>query len=134
MARCVRPSSAEAPEAEPPWVYFHDHARVLFQRGIVEGELGRHGQAAELFAAACAALPENYPRGRSRYLANLALAADRDGDVDRAVVAGRKALDLVRDTGSAHALADLRAMRAALEPHAATPAVREFDGAARPLR
>lgn len=118
--------ATEHPEEEPVWVYFHDPGRVLFQRGIVDLELGRNTRAADLFAAACDALPATYRRDRARYGANLALAAARDGDVDRAVDAGMDALTLICDTGSSHALADVRAVRIALQPHADVAAVREF--------
>lgn len=119
---------------EPAWVYFHDAGRVAFQRGLVELELGRPARAVELFDAARDALSATYRRDHARYAANLALAAARAGDVDRAVHVGQDALALIRDTGSVHALADLRAMRAAtLAPHAATLAVREFDAAAHGL-
>jgi transcriptional regulator with XRE-family HTH domain len=121
--------AAEHPEDEPVWTYFHDPGRVLFQRGVVDLELGRNARAADLFADACDALPTVYRRDRARYTANLALAAARGGDVDRAVEAGTAALDLIRDTGSSHAVSDMKALRVALRPHATVPAVRDFDAA-----
>lgn len=121
--------AAEHPEDEPVWTYFHDPGRVLFHRGVVDLELGHDVRAADLFAAACDALPTVYRRDRARYAANLALAAARAGDVDRAVEAGLAALDLIRDTGSSHAVSDIHAVRTALRPHATVPAVRDFDAA-----
>lgn len=133
LAETLTAAAAEQPDREPSWVYFQDPGRVLFQRGVVDLELGRNARAADLFVSAVSALPATYRRDRARYTANLAVAAARDDDADRAVGAGLEALALVRDTGSSHALTDLRTARAALEPRAGTRAVREFDAAARCL-
>ena len=121
--------AAEQPDAEPPWVYFNGPERVLFQRGVAYLELGRYGDAVELFAAARARLPVDYRRDHARYAANLALAAALDGQVDRAAAAGREALTLAVQTGGAHTVADLRRARRVLDRWADTPAVAEFDAA-----
>jgi transcriptional regulator with XRE-family HTH domain len=123
-------TAAERPEDEPPWVYFAaDPARVLFQRGVAYVELGRHSDAVDLFEQAHARLASGYRRDRGRYAANLAVAAALDGQVDRAVAAGREALTVAVETGSAHTLTDLRRMRRALDRWPDHPAVREFDDA-----
>jgi transcriptional regulator with XRE-family HTH domain len=122
-------TAAEHPEDEPPWVYFAGPERVLFQRGVAYVELGRHGEAIELFEQARARLAAAYRRDRGRYAANLAIAAALDGQVDRAVIAGREALTIAVETGSAHTVSDLRRMRRALDRWADHPAVAEFDEA-----
>jgi len=123
-------TATEHPEDEPAWVYFHSPERVQFQRGVAYVELGRHAEAVELFDAARTRLPLGYRRDHGRYAANLAVAAALDGQVDRAVAAGREALAVAVETGSAHTLADLRRMRRALDRWADDPAVAEFDAAA----
>jgi transcriptional regulator with XRE-family HTH domain len=122
-------AAAEHPEDEPPWVYFNTPERVLFQRGVAYVELGRYSEAAELFEAARASLPEGYRRDHGRYAANLAIAAAHDGQVDRAVAAGRESLAIAVETGSAHTVTDLRRMRRALTEWDDSAAVREFDDA-----
>lgn len=122
-------AAAAAPEEEPPWVYFNGPERVLFQRGVAYVELGRHAAAAELFETARARLPLVYRRDHGRYAANLAVAAALDGQVERATAAGRAALALTVETGSAHTVSDLRRMRRALERWADAPEVAEFDAA-----
>ena len=122
-------AAAEHPEDEPPWVYFNSPERVLFQRGVAYVELGRHSESAELFEAARARLAAGYRRDLGRYAANLAVAVALDGQVDRAVAAGREALGIAVEVGSAHTLADLRRMRRALDRWADSPAVAEFDAA-----
>jgi tetratricopeptide (TPR) repeat protein len=119
--------AAEQPENEPPWVYFADPGRVLFQRGVAYVELGRHADAAELFRAARARLAPSYRRDHGRYAANLALASALDGQVDDATAAGREAVTLALAAGGAHTVADLRRMRRALERWNTSPAVVEFD-------
>ena len=122
-------AAAEHPEDEPPWVYFNSPERVLFQRGVAYVELGRHAEAVELFDAARARLAAGYRRDLGRYAANLAVAAALDGQVDRAVEAGKEALGIAVEVGSAHTLTDLRRMRHALTQWADSPAVVAFDEA-----
>lgn len=123
-------TAAENPDDEPPWVYFAaDPARVLFQRGVAYVELGRHGEAVELFEQARARLAAGYRRDQGRYAANLAVAAALDGQVDRAVEAGRTALAIATETGSAHTVTDLRRMRRALDRWPDHRGVHEFDEA-----
>jgi tetratricopeptide (TPR) repeat protein len=123
--------AAEHPEDEPPWVYFNSPERVLFQRGMAYVELGRYGEAVELFEQARARMPVGYRRDHGRYAANTAIAAAHAGQVERATAAGREALAIAVGTGSAHTLADLRRARQALRRRSDTPAVREFDEALR---
>lgn len=122
-------AAADHPEDEPPWVYFNNVERVLFQRGVAYLELGRHADAVELFEQARARLPASYRRDAGRYAANLAVAAALDGQVDRAVAAGLEALSIAGQTGSAHTLTDLRRMRRTLDRWPDSPAVVEFDEA-----
>jgi len=122
-------AAAEHPEDEPAWVYFNGPERVVFQRGVAYVELGRHAAAVELFDTARARLPAGYRRDHGRYAANLAVAAALDGQVDRAVAAGREALAVVVETGSAHTVTDLRRARRALDRFGDAPAVAEFDTA-----
>lgn len=122
-------TAAEHPEDEPPWVYFNSPERVLFQRGVAYVELGRHAEAIDLFEAARARLPAAYRRDHGRYAADLAIAAALDGQVDRAVTAGREALTIAVETGSAHTVTDLRRMRSVLNRWPDSPAVAEFDEA-----
>lgn len=126
--------AAEQPDGEPPWVYFAGPERVLFQRGVAYLEVGRHAEAVDLFAGAGARLPAQYRRDHGRYAANLAVAAALDGQVERAAAAGREALAVVIETGSAHTIADLRRMRRALERWSDDPAVAEFDAALAEVR
>ncbi|MGI5128991.1 helix-turn-helix domain-containing protein [Pseudonocardia sp. CA-107938] len=119
--------AAEHPEDEPPWVYFTDPGRVLFQRGVAYVELGRHARAVELFREARAHLGPSYRRDHGRYAARLALAAALDGRIDEATAAGREAVALALVAGGAHTVADLRRMRRALERWSSAPAVVEFD-------
>lgn len=122
-------AAVERPEDEPPWVYFNGPERVLFQRGVAYLELGRHGEALELFEAARARLAAGYLRDHGRYAANLAVAAALDGQVDRATAAGREALSIAVETGSAHTLTDLRRMRRALDHWPDHTGIVEFDDA-----
>jgi tetratricopeptide (TPR) repeat protein len=122
-------TAAEHPEDEPPWVYFNSPERVSFQRGVAYLELGRYREAVDLFEQARARLAADYRRDHGRYAANLAVAAALDGQVDRAVTAGREALAIAVETGSAHTVTDLRRMRRALDRWPDRPRVREFDEA-----
>ena len=119
--------AVEHPEDEPPWVYFAGPGRAAFQRGVAYVELGRHRQAVDLFEAARAWLPAEYRRDHGRFAANLALACALDGDVERALAAGREALGIAVETGSAYTTRDLRRMRRVLDRWGNAPAVREFD-------
>jgi transcriptional regulator with XRE-family HTH domain len=122
-------TAAEHPEDEPPWVYFNSPVRVLFQRGVAYVELRHHSEAVELFEAARMCLAPGYRRDIGRYSANLAIAAALDGQLERAVTAGREALRIAVEVGSAHTVADLRRMRRALDRWANSPAVADFDAA-----
>lgn len=121
-------AAVERPDDEPPWVYFNaGPERVLFQRGAAFLELGRYGDAMEMFSRARALLPAGYRRDHGRYAANLAVAAACAGEVDRAAAAGIEAVEVALETGSATTLADLRRMRRAVDRWADHPAVVAFD-------
>lgn len=122
-------AAAEHPDDEPPWVYFNSPERVLFQRGVAYVELGRHSEAVDLFEEARRRLAGGYRRDLGRYTANLAVAAALDGQVERAAAAGKEALEITLDVGSAHTLSDLRRMRRTLDRWGASPAVLDFDDA-----
>lgn len=96
------------PEREPAWIYFSDEQRLEMQRAIVLTELGRHGEAVELFRAALKWLPAEYRRDRGSYLARIALALAKADQVDEAKVANAEARSIAGETGSARTLREVR--------------------------
>lgn len=119
-------AAAEHPEDAPPWVYFAGPDRLAFQRGVAYVELGRHGEAVPLLAAALDALTIGYDRDRARYAAVLALALAGAGEADASVVHAKRSAELAAATGSALAARELRRVRAALRAAGADAAVAEL--------
>jgi tetratricopeptide (TPR) repeat protein len=119
--------ASEHAEDEPPWVYFQDPGRALFQRGIAYLELGRGQEAAELFERARLALAAAYRRDHGRYAAVTAHAYALSGEVEQATTLGREAATIAAETGSAHTAGDLRRMRRALNKWADDQRVRDLD-------
>ncbi len=116
-------AAAEHPEDAPPWVYFAGPDRLAYQRGVAYVELGRHGEAAPLLAAALNALDGGYDRAQARYAAVLALALAGAGEADAAVVHAKHSAELAAATGSALAARELRRVRAALRAAGADTAL-----------
>jgi tetratricopeptide (TPR) repeat protein len=125
--------ASEHPEDEPPWVYFQDPGRALFQRGIACLALDRGRQAAELFERARRALSAAYRRDHGRYAAVTAHAYALAGEVEQATTLGREAATIAAETGSAHTTGDLRRMRRALDRWADDQRVRDLDAQVRDL-
>ncbi|WP_046499746.1 helix-turn-helix domain-containing protein [Streptomyces odonnellii] len=90
-------------------------------------DLGRPGQAAEVFDREHARIPEHALRTRARYGVRRALAHAAAGDVDHACRLTREVLHSVRLTHSATIFADLHRLAHTLGRHPHTAAVRELS-------
>jgi tetratricopeptide (TPR) repeat protein len=84
------------------------------QRGSCMVRLGRSRAAVEAFDEALSCWPSDYRRERRLYLARKSCALVGAGEPCEAAATGRQALDVVRSTGSARTLDELRELNAAL--------------------
>ena len=84
------------------------------QRGSCMVRLGRSRAAVEAFDEALSCWPSDYRRERGLYLARKSCALVGAGEPCEAAATGRQALDVVRSTGSARTLDELREVDAAL--------------------
>lgn len=76
--------AAQAPEDEPPWMYFHGENWFTLQRGVIALHLGDYREAVDYLSAGLDALPANFHRDRAWYGTCLAQAHDAAGDHDAA--------------------------------------------------
>lgn len=101
------------PDAEPPWIYFQDPARLQVQRALALRDAGDYRAAIALLEEAVAALPPEFRRDRGVYLARLAVAHVLAGDREAAVEVAGRARAAAGELGSARLGAELARVDAA---------------------
>ncbi|HEY7143953.1 MAG TPA: helix-turn-helix domain-containing protein [Streptosporangiaceae bacterium] len=120
---------AERPEDDPgaPWAAWLTTGYVGVQRARCLTALGDHQNAAGLFARAIDGIPPELRRDKGVYLARLAVAQARSGDLDQAASAGLRAATIYQATASGRILTELRLLDAATAraPAQATAVLRD---------
>jgi hypothetical protein len=102
-------------------------AYLEVQRATCYGRLGLASAAAGLWRQILATTPANARRDRGVFLARQAIACVQDGDVGRAVDAGRLAAGLAVETGSVRIRRELAGLRKAAQPWRGTAVGRDID-------
>src|SRR5262249_15180051 len=107
--------AVDAPDREPPWIYYQTPVRLEVQRAMCYRDLGLLQKAIDLLVPAIADLPAASRRDRGQYLARLAVAFAQAGEHEQATVAADEARQLARTTGSARTRCELDRL-SALDP------------------
>jgi tetratricopeptide (TPR) repeat protein len=95
--------AAEAPEDEPPWIYFFSPGYLILQRGLAYRLAGDYAKANELLTAGLSAIPSDMRKAdwvASRYLLQLAVNHAKAGDVDTACALAQEINIIARQTYS----------------------------------
>jgi tetratricopeptide (TPR) repeat protein len=95
--------AAEAPEDEPPWIYFFSPDYLILQRGLAYRLAGDYAKANELLTAGLSAIPSDMRKAdwvASRYLLQLAVNHAKSGDVDAACALAQEINIIARQTYS----------------------------------
>lgn len=103
------------------------------QQATVWTRLGRHREDAGLWEQVIPALPASSRRDVGVYQARYARALAGLGEPEQAVMVARAAVPVAAQSGSARMRAELRALRAQMEPWRGGQAWRELDEALRVL-
>lgn len=109
-----------------PWGVWLNEQYVDVHRAQSLAVLGKHAQAAEIFADAIRALPEGYHRDRGVYLARAAVAHAGAGSPEEAAAVGLQALTIATDTGSGRIMRELVHLDRSLVPWQRQSEVRAF--------
>ncbi|MFI2711142.1 helix-turn-helix domain-containing protein [Micromonospora sp. NPDC018662] len=93
-------AAGQAPDREPPWIYFHSAAYLAMQRGLAYRLLGRDADAIEHLRRGLAELPADAAGAAwtGPYLLRLAAALADTGDGDEALDIYERVLRLGRAT------------------------------------
>ncbi|ABW12263.1 hypothetical protein Franean1_2840 [Parafrankia sp. EAN1pec] len=102
-------------------------AYLEVQRATCYGRLGLATAATGLWQQVLATTPTHARRDRGVYLARQATACVQNGDLGRAVEAGRLAADVAVETGSVRIRRELAGLRQAAEPWKGTAVGRDLD-------
>lgn len=103
-----------------------DHASLMGERGVTAVRLRRSNEAKPALDEALAALAD-FPKTQSRILTSIARVQLQQRDIDEAVAAALRSLDVAHQTGSGVGVDDVRKFRSELQPWANTEAVRHLD-------
>jgi hypothetical protein len=133
----VERAAARAVDGDgPAWASWFGEADIASHRGWCLAMLGRHRQAEATLLEAL----QRETGQRRRYLGcvqamlGISCATRGEADLEAAVAAGHRALDLVGGVGSRRAVDRVGALDQALAPHAAdSVAVRQWRQRARPV-
>jgi hypothetical protein len=113
--------------AEPPWIYWWTEATAHHRIGQAALALDDPRQAEAHFRDALTRVDPSIVRARGLWLGLLANARVRMGELEGACRAASEAGAIAHKLGSERVRARLVAFRRAIEPHANTPAVKDFD-------
>jgi transcriptional regulator with XRE-family HTH domain len=110
---------ADNPDEDPsvPWAGWLGPLYVTVHEARCRAALGRHDQAAALYAGAIAGIPDRMCRDRGVYTARMALAQAGTGDIDAAAAAGLAALAVAQATSSGRIITELRRLDSAIVRH-----------------
>ncbi|HSV65801.1 MAG TPA: helix-turn-helix domain-containing protein [Mycobacteriales bacterium] len=121
------------PDDDPSWVYWLDAAEVDVMAGRCYVELGLPARAVPLLSNALCSYDERMARELALYTSWLAEAYIMLGNIDQAVAAATKTLELTGEVTSARGDTRVNLLRKQLKPYQALPAVRDFESRAREL-
>jgi hypothetical protein len=112
-------NQADNPDEDPsvPWAGWLGALYVTVHEARCRAALGRHDQAAALYAEAIAGIPDRMCRDRGVYTARMALAQAGAGDIDAAAAAGLAALAVAQATSSGRIITELRRLDSAVVRH-----------------
>ncbi len=99
---------------------------IEMQRANCWIDLGDPHRAVDLFEDQLATLPPDYRNDRGVYLARLARAHIKAGELERGAEAATKALAIVTQTGSARTFTELSAVARSVAAHRAMPTIGTF--------
>ncbi|MCX0241835.1 helix-turn-helix domain-containing protein [Streptomyces drozdowiczii] len=122
----VRNSLDRVSSDATPWGVWLNEQYLDVHRAQGLEVLGKHAQAAEVFARAIEALPAGYHRDRGVYLARAAVAHAGAGSPEEAAAVGLQALAVARDTGSGRIMRELVNLDKTLVPWQRQPEVAAF--------
>ncbi|WP_158673797.1 hypothetical protein [Streptomyces klenkii] len=125
-ARALVAEPAEAGPATELDTSYCTPTYIEMQRANCWIGLGKPQQAIELFEGHLAELPQVYRNDRGVYLARLARAYVRAGELERGAEAAAKSLGIVRHTGSARTFGELSAVVDSLTGERQLPTVAAF--------
>ncbi|UQI42990.1 helix-turn-helix domain-containing protein [Streptomyces sp. HU2014] len=121
--------ASEAPEADAGKSLDTSYCTPTYieiQRANCWIDLGEPHRAIKLFEEQLAALPQVYRNDRGVYLARLARAYVKAGELESGAESAIKALGIVSHTGSARTFTELSAVARALDSHRCLPMVATF--------
>lgn len=113
----------------PQWAPWLDRTYIEAQRARCLSVLGKHREAAHIFAQAIRSLPSSYRRDRGVYLAREAVAHARAREPEEAAAAGLGAMVIAQETGSGRVISELANLSAVLAPWKNIPAAAGFRDA-----
>ena len=110
---------ASLPDEDPavPWAPWLGPLYVAVHEARCASALGRHAQAAQIYAGAVSGIPDRLCRDRGVYTARMALARASAGDLDAAAAAGLEALSVAQMTRSGRIVLELRRLDSAVARH-----------------
>lgn len=104
-------------DQSPAWAYWFDRTEILGARASTHLDLGQPVRAEAAFAEADALFPASCHRTHALYLARMADAQVRQGDIEHACHTGHRALDLAETISSQRACEPLRGLTDKLAEH-----------------
>jgi hypothetical protein len=122
-------AALDAPGLHPnlPWFDYYDSPRLDGFAGYAELHAQRFDQSRATLTNALDRLPRQAVKQRAVFLCDLATVQLHDGEVDEACRVAVQAADNLHRAGYATASGRLREFRTALQPWAASRAVRTLD-------
>lgn len=116
---------------QPDWSDYFDYSLMISQAGHCQLDLGNPAAAREALEVALANRDESSTRDRSIWYSRLAVACLKERDLESAIDAGRKALELVAVAPSSRSADHVHSLRRELRAYRREGMVREFLEAAR---
>ncbi|WP_067828598.1 helix-turn-helix domain-containing protein [Nocardia inohanensis] len=116
-------------DTDPKWGMFLDHSYIDAYEAHTRAETGEYARATTQFADAMARMQPEYPRDKGVYLARTAVAHMAAGEIEPAVAAGQRALEIGIGTRSARILYKVRELSGMIDPASTQPGVAEFRDA-----
>jgi tetratricopeptide (TPR) repeat protein len=112
---------------EPPWIYWWSEAEAHYSAGQSAQALNDPREAEKHYRNALARLDHSFVRDRASWLIRLAIARVQLGELDGACRAATEAGGLVQRLNSPYICTRLAEFRKAVQPHATTALVKDFD-------
>lgn len=113
--------------SDPPWVYWLDRREIEVMAGRCYAELRQPARAEPLLRAALDHYDADHLRETALYSSWLAETYVQAGEIDEAARQATRSLQSAAKVNSSRGKERVRVLRRALEPHRATPAVRDFE-------